>query len=87
VIWCVLVEAEVRAGSMVVIDVHLEHASKMRLVQDDHVIATLSSDRPDYAFHVRVVPRTRRRGDDLRDAHPGHPALEQVVVDAVAIAV
>ena len=43
----VFVEAEVGTRSMVVIDVRLEDAPKVRLVQDDHVIETLSPDRAD----------------------------------------
>jgi hypothetical protein len=38
----------------------------MRLVDDDHVIQTLSSDRADQAFDVWILPRTRRRGNDQR---------------------
>ena len=57
----------------------------MRLVDDDHVIETLSSDRADQAFDIRILPWTRRRGDDFSDAHANHPALKNVAVDAVAI--
>ena len=59
----------------------------MRLVDDDHVIETLSSDRADQAFDVGILPRTRRRGDDFGDAHASHSALEDVAVDAVSISV
>jgi hypothetical protein len=59
----------------------------MRLVDDDHVIETLSSDRADQAFGVRILPRTRRRRNDFRDAHASQAALEDVAVDAVSITV
>jgi hypothetical protein len=59
----------------------------MRLVDDDHVIETFSSDRADQTFDVRILPRTRRRGDDLGDAHASQSPLEDVAVDAVSISV
>src|SRR5438093_700609 len=59
----------------------------MRLVDDDHVIETLSSDRANQPFDVRILPRTRRRRDDFGDVHAGQSALEDLAVDAVAISV
>ena len=86
-IWCVLLEAEVRSASMIVLTVGREDASEMRLVDDNYVIETLSSDRADQAFDARILPRTRRRGDDFDDAHARESALEDVAVDAVSISV
>ena len=59
----------------------------MRLVQDDDVIETLSSDRADHALDERILPGTRRRGHDLGDAHARHAALEGRAVNSVAIPV
>ena len=87
VIWRVLLEAEVRSAPMIVPAVGREDAPEMRLVDDDHVVETLSSDRADQAFDVRILPRTRRRGDDFGDAHASQSALEDVAVDAVSISV
>jgi hypothetical protein len=56
----VFLEAQVRSTPMIVPAVSREDAPKMRLVDDDHVIETLSSDRADQAFDVRILPRTRR---------------------------
>ena len=44
VIWRVLLEPEVRSTPMIVPTVAREDASEMRLVDDDYVIETLSSD-------------------------------------------
>ena len=57
----------------------------MRLVQDDQTIETLPSDRADHALDAWILPGTRRRGQDLNDAHARHAALEGRAVDAVAI--
>jgi hypothetical protein len=50
----VFLEAEMRSTPMIVPDVGREDAPKMRLVHDDHVIETLSSDRADQALDVRI---------------------------------
>jgi hypothetical protein len=57
----------------------------MRLVENDHVIQTLSADRADQAFDVRILPGTRRGGDDFSDAHARESPPEDVAVDVVAI--
>ena len=66
----VLVEAEMRSASVVVEKVRREDAPKMRLVHDDDVVETLPSDRADHTLDVWILPGTRRRGQDLGDAHP-----------------
>jgi hypothetical protein len=85
VIWRVFLEAEVRSAPMIILAVGLEDAPEMRFVDDDHVIETLSSDRADQAFNIRILPWTRRRGDDFGDAHASQSALKNVAVDAVSI--
>ena len=87
VIWRVFLEAEMGSTPMIVAPVGREDAPEMRLVDDDHVIETLSSDRADQAFDVRILPRTRRRRDDFGDAHASQSALEDIAVDAVSISV
>ena len=85
VIGRIFLEPEVRSGAMVTPDVGSQDAPEMRLVDDDHVIETFASDRSDQAFDVRILPRTRRRGDDFTDADASQSALEDVAVDAVSI--
>ena len=85
VIWRVFLEAKVRSAPMIVPPVRLEDAPEMRLVDDDHVIETLSSNRADQAFDIRILPWTRRRGNDFGEAHASHSALKHVAVDAVSI--
>jgi hypothetical protein len=59
----------------------------MRLVENDHVIETLSPDRADQALDVRILPGARWRGDDFSNAHACDSTLENIAVDAVAISV
>ena len=68
VVWSVFVQAKVRAAPMIIGDVHREDAAKMRRVEDDDVIETLAANRSDHALNIRILPGTRRRGDDLGDA-------------------
>ena len=85
VIWGVFLEREVRSGPMVILEVGREDTPEVRLVKDDHVIEALSSDRSDQAFNVRILPWTRRRGDNFRDAHASQSPLKDVAVDVVSI--
>ena len=55
VIWCVFLKPKVRSAPMIVPAVGREDAPEMRLVDDDHVIETLSSDRADQAFDIRIL--------------------------------
>jgi hypothetical protein len=59
VIGGVFLDAEVRSTPMIVPAVGRENAPEMRLVDDDHVIETRSSDRADEAFDVRIGARWR----------------------------
>ena len=87
VIGRVFFEPEVRPTAVIVPDVGTENAPKMRLVQDDHVIEALSSERADHAFDVRILPGTRGRGGDFGDAHTSDAPLEHGAMDAVSIPV
>ena len=76
-----------RSSPMIEPAVSREDAPEMRLVDDDHVIQTLSSDRADQAFDVWILPRTRRRGNDLGDAEADQSSAEDVAENAVAVTV
>ncbi len=76
-----------RSTPMMVQAVACEDAPQMRRVHHDHMVETLSSDRSDQAFGVRILPRTRRRRDDFSNAHARQSPLKDLAVDAVAISV
>ena len=57
----------------------------MRFVENDHVIQALSADWSDQAFDVRILPGTRRCGDDFSDAHPRQSPPEDVAIDVVPV--
>ena len=83
----VLLEAEMRSTAMIVQIVGCEDAPLMRRVHHDHMVETLSSDRSDQAFGVRILPRTRWGRDDFSNAHTRPSPLKDLAVDAVSISV
>jgi hypothetical protein len=64
---CVFLKTEMPSTAMIVVAVSLEDVSQMSVVDDDHVVETLSSNRADQAFHVRVgVSRRLHHGRAVR---------------------
>ena len=53
----ILIEREMCAGSVVVVDIRGQDAAQMALVEDHDVIQTLAANRTDHALDVRVLPR------------------------------
>ena len=52
----ILVERNMRPGSMVVIDIRGQHAAQMALVDDHDVIQTFAANRTDDALYISVLP-------------------------------
>ena len=70
---------------MIILKIRSQDASQVSLVQHDHMIQTLSPDRADQAFCVRILPRRARRRDHFFDVHVPYALLENMAVDSVAI--
>ena len=81
----VAIQGEMRARFVVVLEVGGENPNQVSLVDDDHVIETLTSDRTDQTFHERILPWRTVRRDDLVDAHVLDAFSEILAVDADAI--
>ena len=82
---CVLVEREVSTGLMVIGEVAAQDAAQVSLSEDEYVIQTLASDRPDQALSERVLPRAVWRRDDFADPHALHAMPKWLTVHAVAV--
>ena len=54
----VLLEGEMSTRTMIVENIASEHASQMRLAEDDDVIQTLATQGSDQALRIRILPRT-----------------------------
>src|SRR3954453_19253603 len=70
---------------MVVREVRAKDASKVSLVEHDHMVQALSTDRPDDAFNVGILPRGTRRRADGRQAEPVDGAAERGIEGRVAV--
>ena len=64
----VLVQGQVRACLIVVIQIRPQQMTEMALTKDNHVVNTLPPDRPDQPLRIAVLPRRPRGcGAMLRD--------------------
>ena len=70
---------------MVVRQIGAKYASKMSLVEDDDVVQTLSTDRPDDAFDVGILPRRARCRAKGRPAERVDSAAERRIEGRVAV--
>lgn len=57
----------------------------MLLVEYDDMVDTLSTDRTDQAFHIRVLPGRAIGDDDLLDAHVLDAIAKVLAVNCVSV--
>ena len=72
------------ARAVVIGEIRTQDAAEMHLVQHDHVIETLATQRADHALDIGVLPGTPWTGYDLGDTKAGDPASHPLVIDIVA---
>jgi hypothetical protein len=66
----ILVEREVRAILMIILEVAGQNATQVRVAEDENVIQTLAPNRTDRALGERILPGAVRRGPQgLRDRY------------------
>ena len=70
---------------MVVAQVLLEYPLEVSLIEDDHMVEALSSDRPDHPLDIWVLPRRPSCGSDLLDAHRRDSTSEIEAVDSISV--
>ena len=58
----------------------------MLLVEDDHVVETLTANTPYEPFHVGILPRRPRCGESLLDAKSSDATVEVAPVYLIAVA-
>jgi hypothetical protein len=71
--------------AVVVADVFSKNAFGVALVADDDVVETLSTERADHPFAVRVCLGRSRWRHQARGAEALHPLAEPRAVDRIAI--
>jgi hypothetical protein len=82
----ILVEREVRATLMIVLDIAGQNAAEVSFAQDKNVIQTLAADRTDQALGERILPGAVRRRENFVDAHALHAVAKLLAIDLVTVA-
>jgi hypothetical protein len=83
---CILPEGQVRADTVVVADVGLENAAKMRFAEYYDVVEAFPTDRADQPLYMTVLPWRARRDRSVPDAHGPEPPGDDGAVGAIPIA-
>lgn len=85
--WCrrVVIQREMKPGIVIVLKVFAQHAMQMGFVEYNHMIQTVSADRTDDTFAVRILPRRTGGDQDFVDSQAFYAIFEIVAVGAVAI--
>ena len=71
---------------MIVCTIGFHLPSQMPFIENNNVIQTLSPDRSDNAFHIRILPRRARSRKYFFDAETFHSMSESITVDAITVA-
>ncbi len=58
----------------------------MALAEYDHMVETLAAGRADESFHVRILPRRSRSGDDLLNVKSRDSSFEHIAVYGISVA-
>ena len=82
----VLVEREMRSGSVVVVQVASQDPPQVTLAENDDVIQAFPTDRADDPLDVRILPGRARRCENLLDPESLDGSVEVISVDAIPIA-
>src|SRR5262249_5003328 len=81
----VLLRGQMRPRVEVVTEVSFQDPSQMPLPQHDDVIEAFSANTPNQPLREWILPRTSRRGEDLRDSHPVNSVSKMITVNAISI--
>src|SRR4249919_3532435 len=65
----VLVQGQVRARLIVVIQIRPQQMTEMALAKDNHVVNAFPPDRPDQPLRITILPRRPRGCGTIADAH------------------
>jgi hypothetical protein len=82
---CILAEAEMCSGAVIVVEVAPKEPLEVRFIPGDDMIETFAPNRADETLDVRVLPRGVGCGAHVRDGESRHPPAERGAIDAVPI--
>src|SRR5450759_4586526 len=75
-----------RSDVVVIACIGSQDPAQMRLAQDDEMIHTLATDRPDQSFGEPILPRRGRCSRLVPDPHGAQSACDDIAVDMISIA-
>ena len=81
----ILVQREMSAPMVVIVDIALQVALQRALVQHGDVIEALASKGADHALNVRILPRRTRCRQHFFDAHLLHGPLKIGSVNRITV--
>src|SRR6266498_2416530 len=84
-VWRVLVEREMSASPVIVLEVAEQDAAQMPFAENENVIQTLAPDRSDEALGEGILPGAVRRREDFVDPHALHSVPKLLAVDLVTV--
>ena len=81
----VLVEREMRSGSVVVVQVASQDPPQVTLAENDDVVQAFPTDRADDPLDVRILPGRARRNENQLDPQSMNEPVEVLAVYAIPI--
>ena len=82
---CVFAERQVSTGAVVIRQVGSKHVPKVSLVDDNHMVEALATDRTDHAFDVGILPRRTWCRAEGRETERVDGAVERRIEGRVAV--
>ena len=82
----ILAQREVRAGTLIVVEVQFQNAPQAGLILDDHVIQTFPTNRADQSLNVGVLPGRLRCRENFTNAQPACCLVKFLSVAPIPIA-
>src|ERR1051326_1165729 len=81
----VLSQGQVGSGTMIVSEVAFQHTTQMSSIKNHDMIETLTANRANQSFCVRILPRAPGRGDNFLYRQGVDAATKLVAIDRVTI--
>ena len=81
----ILVQGQVRARLIVVIEIRPQQMTEVPFAKDNHVINAFPPDRPDQPLRISVLPRRPRGYRSIADAHGANTPNKYLTIGSIAV--
>ena len=82
---CILSKAQMRSVVMIIFEIRRQNVSQVTLVQHNDMVCTFSSDRSNFPFNKRILPRALRGRDYFFEAHVFHSIAKEDAIDRIPV--